>query len=198
MNEEIHVRNTIITITALSCLVSVAQAAPSVTPGSYDVEIVVFENKRPDLDGGEVWLRPNIQLLASEVTAATEAAPPATDEGGMATASALLSQDGNYRVLAHYRWNQVPEARSATPPVRIRSADRSLDGVVRFYLSRFLHIDVNLAFADGRLDLTADAAPGAATIYRLSEHRRVKTQDYHYIDHPKFGALVRVTQAGKP
>ena len=69
---------------------------------------------------------------------------------------------------------------------------------MRFYLSRFLHVDVNLAFTDSKLDLTADPAPGTATMYRLSEHRRVKTQEYHYFDHPKFGALLRVTQVGKP
>lgn len=191
-------RNTVIAIMALSCLVSVAQAAPATAPSSYDVEIVVFENKRPDLDGGEIWLQPNTQLLASEVKSATATEPPTPEEAGLASAAGLLAQDGSYRILAHYRWNQVPEARSATPPVRIRSADQSLDGVVRFYLSRFLHVDVNLAFADSKLDLTNDASPGSGTIYRLSEHRRVKTQEYHYFDHPKFGALVRVTQAGKP
>jgi hypothetical protein len=198
VSEENHVRKTVIATTALLCLVSAAQAAPSATPSSYDVEILVFENKRPDLDGGEVWRHPNTQLLVSEVTSAGVAEIPATGDTGLSSASALLAQDGNYRVLAHYRWSQVPEARSATPPMRIRSADQSLDGVVRFYLSRFLHVDVNLAFADGKLNLAANDIPEPATIYRLTEHRRVKTQEYQYFDHPKFGALVRVTQAGKP
>jgi hypothetical protein len=192
------VRITVTAIAALACLTSMAQAAPGTTTNSYDVEILVFENKRPDLDGGEVWLRPNTQLLTREVATAAVAAAPSADEAGLMSASRLLSQDGSYRVLAHYRWNQIPEARASSQAMRIRSEDKSLDGVVRFYLSRFLHIDMNLAFTDGKLDLAASAAPESAAIYRISEHRRVKTQEYNYFDHPKFGALVRVTATGKP
>lgn len=188
----------IIAITALTCLSSAAQAAPSATPSSYDVEILVFENKRPDLDGGEIWRQSNTQSLLNELTTAASAESSDVEEAGLAAASRQLTQDGSYRILAHYRWSQTPEARAATQAMRIRSEDQSLDGVVRFYLSRFLHVDVNLAFANGKLDLAANPVPESGAIYRISEHRRVKTQEYNYFDHPKFGALVRVTQAGKP
>jgi hypothetical protein len=32
-------------------------------------------------------------------------------------------------------------------------------------------------------------------VYRLNERRRVKLSETHYFDHPKFGALVRVSPA---
>jgi hypothetical protein len=174
-------------------------AAAAGTPSSYDVEVLVFENKRAELDGGEVWMPANYQKLITEIGAA-RTTDTLEGDGGYSISTAALTKDGTYRLLAHLRWTQTPEARSATPPVRIRSADQSLDGVVRFYISRFLHVDLNLAFSESKLEL-ADAPAtqvGAAPIFRLTEHRRIKTQEYHYFDHPKFGALVRVTQSGKP
>jgi hypothetical protein len=51
-------------------------------------------------------------------------------------------------------------------------------------------VDVDLLLRDVK---SGDTAPR----YRLTEHRRIKLQEVHYLDHPKFGVLVRITQAGK-
>lgn len=174
-----------------------AWTAPAAAPSSYDVEIVVFENKRPDLDGGEMWTTPNLQTLIADITASATAEDPIVD-GGLTSSATVLAKDGTRRLLAHQRWTQTPEARSATQPVRIRSSDQTLDGVMHFYLSRFLHVDLNLVYSDSKLDLPGTVPAGATTVYRLSEHRRVKTQEFHYFDHPKLGAVVRITQTAKP
>jgi len=73
--------------------------------------------------------------------------------------------------------------------VRIRGGDNTLDGTLKFYLSRFLHVDVNLA-------LSADGNPSDQP-YRIVDHRRIKTQEINYFDHPKFGILLKVVQIGK-
>jgi hypothetical protein len=55
-------------------------------------------------------------------------------------------------------------------------------------MSRHLHLDVNLLFRDA----ATASAPGGSLVYRLSEQRKLKSQETHYFDHPKFGVLVRV------
>lgn len=178
---------------AIICLVfGVSSAASAAAPSNYNVEIVVFENQMPELEGGEnlAGNRPR-DLVADLAIAELPAAP--TGEGELAAVVQALEKDTHYRILAHQQWTQTAEAKSATKPVRISDAGQKLDGVFRFYLSRFLHVEMNLVLQDG-----AAINPGDTPVYRLQEHRRVRTQELHYFDHPKFGALVRVTAAAKP
>lgn len=175
-------------------LVPAHAATTSGPPTHYDIEVVVFENRLPALDGGESWGRENLRNLAADITAAIEAQSP-DEEAPLGAAAKALAADGAHHVLVHRRWTQAAEARSAAQLVRL-NAGETLDGVLRFYLSRFLHVDVNLVLVDGAGNWRDENFGGVA--YRLSEHRRVKTQEINYFDHPKFGVLVRVTQEGKP
>lgn len=177
---------------AIVCLVFGVAAAAAPAPSSYNVEIVVFQSELAELEGGEqlAGARPR-DLLADLAIAEPPAAPAA--EGELSAIVQALEKDARYRVLVHQQWTQTAEAKSATKPVRITDPGQKLDGVFRFYLSRFLHVEMNLLLQDG-----AAANPGETLVYRLQEHRRVRTQELHYFDHPKFGALVRVTALARP
>jgi Peptidoglycan-binding protein, CsiV len=164
-------------------------AAP--TPTIYNVEVVVFENLLPDLEGGEIWTREDAKL-PNDLKDAINPPEVTSPDSVLTTAAAALTKDGHYRVLVSRHWQQTADAKSETKPVLLESADHRLDGTFRFYLSRFLHVDMNLILQEKPGD---DAA--ATPAFRLSEHRRVKLQDINYFDHPKFGVLVRVTQSGK-
>ena len=162
-------------------------AAPATT--AYDVEVLVFENRLPQMEGGELWTRDNARTPLVDLTDAITAGEAPTADSSLIAAAAALDHDGSYRVLVHQHWRQTAEEKSATKPVRLRNADGQLDGTFRFYLSRFLHVDLDLALNE--------KAAGTDMHYRLSEHRRIKTQELNYFDHPKFGVIVRVTSAGK-
>jgi hypothetical protein len=173
-------------IALIACLfVGAATAAPVAT--AYDVEVLVFETLLPQLEGGEVFSRNG--GAAPDIAGAVLADTVAT-EGTLANAATLLQREGAHRVLLHQRWRQAAEEKSASKPVRLRSADGQLDGSLRFYLSRFLHVDVDVAMQDR-------AATVGENNYRLTEHRRIKTQELNYFDHPKLGVLLRVTAVGK-
>lgn len=179
---------------ALSLFVLVpAQAAAPVTPPLYEIEILVFENRLPELEGGELWRgEPRItpELFREAVAMDGSAAPP--PDSALRRAAALLEKDGHYRILTHQRWQQTAEARSAAKPVKLASYDPAFNGVVRFYLSRFLHVDLELV-----LRARADSGEPAEQAYWINEHQRIRTKALHYFDHPKLGALLRVEQIGK-
>ncbi|WP_372522800.1 CsiV family protein [Sulfuricaulis sp.] len=166
-------------------------AAPSTNV--YEIEVVVFENRLPDLEGGELWARdPDKSATADMNDAVRIGEKPAADSALSATAAALESS-GRHHVLAHLRWQQSAEAKSVSKPVKVGSADGALDGALRFYSSRFLLLDVNLTL---RETVSGGMSGGAGQItpaYRLTEARRVKSSETYYFDHPKFGALVRVS-----
>ena len=165
-------------------------AAPSTNV--YEIEVVVFENRLPDLEGGELWDRdPDKSANADMKEAVSIGEMPAADSALSATAVALESS-GRHHVLAHLRWQQSAEAKSVSKPVKVVSANGALEGALRFYSSRFLLLDVNLTLheaASGGVTGTEQSTP----VYRLTEARRVKSSETYYFDHPKFGALVRVS-----
>lgn len=185
-----------LTFTLVACLLAfTAQAAPAekdaVKENIYEIEVLVFENRLPDLAGDE--------LLGQEVTEARrrsleQAVPPDPLPGEsyfQPVVAGGMERDGAYRILAHARWVQTldPTSKATVKPVRVTSAKPDeLDGTVRFTMSRYLHLDVNLLFSE----------PSGPAIYRINEQRRIKTQETHYFDHPRFGALVRIVPVEKP
>ena len=88
------------------------------------------------------------------------------------TGGRRLERGGQHRILVHKRWQQNADAKSATTPLRLQSANNELDGTLRFYLSRFLHVELNLALQDPR-------ATGGVKAFQLNEHRRVRPQEIH-------------------
>lgn len=175
-------------LTLLVCFfVTTSAAAPATT--SYDIEVVVFENRLPQLEGGELWTQSG-GAPAPDVSGAVEITNLVATDAALNNAVSALQRDSAYRILVHQRWRQTAEEKSATKPVRLRTSDGQLDGMLKFYMSRFLHVDVDVALKD------KEAAAGTLS-YRLLEHRRVKTQDTNYFDHPKLGMLLRVTAVGK-
>jgi len=166
-------------------------AAPSTNV--YEIEVLVFENRLPDLEGGELWDRdPDKSAGADMKDAVSVGEMPAADSSLSATATALESS-GRHHVLAHLHWQQSAEAKSVSKPVKVVSADGALEGALRFYSSRFLFLDVNLTLREAVSRGMLAGADQIAPAYRLAEARRVKSSETYYFDHPKFGALVRIS-----
>lgn len=89
----------------------------------------------------------------------------------------------------------------------------ALEGVLTLTLSRYLHIKADLLYREARRDseierdsqltlpldlflLSESDEPlpwSPWQIYRMDESRRMRSNELHYLDHPMFGMLVRVT-----
>lgn len=168
-------------------------AVASENTNVYEVEVLVFENRLPELENAELWTSPADKIGASETSDAVKTAEKAPVDSALSTAAANLESSGRHRVLTHLLWRQTVEAKSASKPVQIASGGGELDGALRFYLSRFLLVDLNLNLREtGTAGAVSEPGKEVPT-FRLNEHRRVKIAEVHYFDHPKFGALVRVT-----
>src|SRR4030066_540808 len=165
-----------------------AGAASADKESTYEIEIVVFENRLPELIGDEMLARDaeaRVKKLETAVTPEAAVSEPYLQP----TLTSLLDQDGHYRVLAHQHWQQTIDAKTVAKPVQVVAVNPTeLEGMVRFFMSRHLHLDVNLLFRQR----TTGSDTGESLVYRLSEQRKLKSQETHYFDHPKLGVLGRV------
>ena len=164
-------------------------------PSRYDIEVLVFENRLPELAGDELVGKDSAALRKKALENAVLPAPGAGESYLQPGVAKLLEGDGHYRVLANAHWQQTlaPNPKTPVKPVRIAAADpNELDGSVRFIMSRFLHLDVTMLFQPAPADNTAPIT------YTINEQRRIKSQETHYFDHPRFGVLVRVLPLDVP
>ncbi len=78
-----------------------------------------------------------------------------------------------------------------------------VDGTVKVVLGRYLHVYTDLIFrepimgeieqSDGQVRHTTYLAD-----YRIRTHRRMRSQELHYLDHPLLGILVEITPISEP
>jgi hypothetical protein len=199
----------------LSLLTPLHSQAAATTPANYAVELVVFRNLMPDLEGKEIWSPDRVNLNIPGLDQARNAADSNDDTTDIGKAVALLDTDDKYQVLTHKRWIQTADARSSSPVMRITDPAGDLDGTVVFYMSRFLHVDVDLLLKD-ESGQNADTTPVLSTTdntqpmtvsasgtdnsinnqelaYRIDESRRIRSNQMNYFDHPKFGVLLIIT-----
>ena len=123
-----------------------------------------------------------------------------------------------YKPILHTAWTQTTVEKELTPPIRLRmlgNAPLRLDGYLTLYLSRYLHLVVDLALDaepsaqsyTGNAVASAEASSQGGYIYtdkpdllpstvryRILEDRIFKSGDLRYFDHPKFGVLAKVTR----
>jgi len=189
------VKGLFLSIFLMMAPVAALQAAPAAT-NSYEIEVVVFENRLSSLEGDELWARERENPASTYKDKPVSAGENPPADSSLSAAAATLEKSGRHHVLAHLRWRQTAEAKSVSKPVNISNTAGGLGGSLRFYLSRFLIVEMNLALREMQGgEVFSEAAENAAVVYRLNEPRRVKVSETHYFDHPKFGALVRVSPA---
>jgi hypothetical protein len=107
-----------------------------------------------------------------------------------------------YVPLLHGGWVQpgLPESESRPIDLTMLGATNPT-GSIRLYLSRFLHVDLDLSYQDAEAPPPAVAPAFGDELaevtlpprYRLVADRPARSNELHYFDHPAFGVLVRVT-----
>lgn len=94
---------------------------------------------------------------------------------------------------------QSPDNWYPMAPV-VQAPEPHLEGELKLVLSRYLHLEADLRYYTGELhqpmlaieDEFADISV-QPVVYRLKESRRMRSGELHYLDHPAFGLIARVT-----
>lgn len=129
-----------------------------------------------------------------------------------------LRRSGGYQMLFHGRWLQPVPPREAPEALLIEARPQGpsgplLQGTLDVTLGRFLHLNAHLYYREpllGRAPVNRALSPatGDASTWnwqdqeptgymQLHQSRRMRSEELHYLDHPKLGVLV-ITQPVTP
>lgn len=198
-------------IAALALGVGPASAQQSTSePPSYDVELVIFRVLSPDAtpeqwnqEAGTAGQRlaipdedPSAFDRASDPSPVTPtvnfpALPPARYK--LTAIQDALRRSRNYQPLAHIGWTQPGFPRNAAQSLSINSlvpASSGLEGQIALSRGRFLHLTLDLVYD------VPDTAGEPGEQFALRQTRRMRSNERHYIDHPRFGVIAVVTPSG--
>jgi hypothetical protein len=164
---------------------------------SYDVELIVFRQLSSGATNEE-WSSEaagsgpadpsgDAQAEAAPMTAPTAtfpSLPPAKMK--LNNIEDTLRRSKRYQPLAHFGWTQPGyprnDARFIPLDAVIGTSNSGLSGRIALARGRYLHLT---------LDLVLTGEDGQR--YVLQQTRRMRSNERHYIDHPKFGVIALIT-----
>jgi hypothetical protein len=180
-------------------LVSSVAAGADKSPW-YKVELIVFARPNAALDS-EHWPVEVTPPPAGRDLVAWRGytGPDSLPFQRLPTASLQLKRDfdrmqaaKDVQPLVHVGWLQPGLAKEEAVAVNVRSDAGSagwVEGSLRLVLARYLHLETNLIYHQAGENAAVPGGP----VFQLVESRRMRSREYHYLDHPLFGVLVVVT-----
>lgn len=189
---------------------AVAQQASPTQPGlqSYNVELLIFRNlsgnETPESWPIEAAGTEQPQAIQDDDLGATEAPAPTAPTVSFPSLPAsrmkltgveeALRRSRAYQPLAHIGWTQPGFARDAAKYLSVGSlvpGSSGLQGQIALSRGRYLHLTLDLV-------LDGAGAPGEPPErYVLRQTRRMRSNERHYIDSPKFGVIAVITPVGR-
>ncbi len=203
------------------CCLLLGGALPSISLAQardYQIEVLLFENLRPGSAPGATLYVPRLGNAISLTgdRAAALGFEQIAEPSMLLEHAEQIKASANYRLLRHLSWRQPGLDNNAARGIHInagrsfkvhlpgdfREYDRfvpvtlgpafdgdsreiattRVSGTIKVRLGRFLHLDTHLVFTD--IDQRRS--------YRMSQSRKMRSRELHYIDNPRFGLLVRI------
>ncbi len=191
--------------TAVLALIIGSASAQQAGLQSYDVELVIFRNLSSNASS-EDWSRElgatsqssalgdeeessGAAIVSAPVATATETFPDLpTGRMELGAIADQLKRSRGYQRLAHFGWTQPGFPRTEAHYMSIDSkaeAGTGLTGRVALSRGRYLHLTLDLVLEP----------EGSGERYVLRQTRRMRSNERHYIDHPKFGVIALIRQS---
>lgn len=153
---------------------------PEAKAGLASVKAVLERSPRYQVIKHLVWQQPGLSKRATK---------PVRVHGGIDYAAAYPE-----RMQAAYGPNGTGGVVPITPPRRLDE----LDGTLAVALGRYLHVYADLVYRRPTMmerTLGEDETLRSKELvdFTLRGHRRVRSGELHYLDHPRFGVLVKIT-----
>ena len=153
-----------------ACLAALLLLTPTaIFAKDYQVEIVVFENLE-EHQAFENYRYPEIPEMTSNAEVWRVEPSLLLDD-----AKALDDAD-DYRVLHHFSWGQ--ESLPLSEAASVQVTELNIKGWIKVYANQLLYVNLDLDYQG----------------YRLTEKRRIKLNEKHFFDHPKYGVMVQVSR----
>jgi len=203
-----HLRSLLFMIIAV-VLAPAVIAEPDDLSRGYEIELLIFRNL-VEADGGEVWPVDYSDWFEEEsldnMDNGEQPDPPSRatvtwlpkSQFRLTAQRNALARSAPYRPIAHFAWRQAVTDRQRAKPLEVPAGNRNperayVDGLVRVSVERYLHLDLNL-----RLHLPATTTEAISLEYgvpeiRLRQKRRMRSNELHYFDHPRFGVIALIT-----
>lgn len=122
-----------------------------------------------------------------------------------------LESNSKYEVLLHQGWRQILDNNQRINWIKVAAGERfgdltELEGRLGFSKGRFLHIHSDLHLnqvsnstrvpskqdVSQLLPLDQVITPAVKTRYSLNQRRKMRSNEMHYLDHPKLVLLVKI------
>ena len=169
----------------------------------YDTEILVFQytdiqEYTEKLNTPNVsHIKFNLDLTSLLLKTSTIEIEPVID-GYLSTQARDLATAQNYRIIFYGGWSQKTSNRKNAPYVEVNLPEiygrgDALTGVIRLFATDLLYIDVLMRYTPPATSgVNSHNSSDPLLFYFIDERRRVKFDEVHFFDHPKFGVLVSV------
>jgi len=212
-------RNTaLLALSALLLSAMVSTSTAQAQARNYLIEVLVFENmaEAKNASRGALYFpRINSAIGLTSDKAASAGFALIDDALVLDETAKKIRSSGSYRLLRHFAWRQpgldaknakairinigktlpiylpddlkpykkfIPASAQPQPDRTRKITTTTISGTLKVRLGRFLHLDSRLVFTDTE-NLKS---------YRLSQSRKMRSGEFHYIDNPRFGLLVKI------
>lgn len=132
---------------------------------------------------------------------------PATIES-LINAASRLNRSSRYQVYYHNAWQQPIMTKPSSKAIKVHSDNDLIEGDIRLYKATYLHAALDLWLKQNTAPITpinswSDLSPDGEVIEaprnpHLKESRRVRSKKLYFFDHPKMGALLKLTPIETP
>ncbi|MEL6868745.1 MAG: CsiV family protein [Pseudomonadota bacterium] len=123
--------------------------------------------------------------------------PIASDNLRLSDTYARLRNSRDFRPIAHAGWRQPVFDRNNETTLdlaRVARLPSNLEGKASVYVSRFLHLTLDLQLAGNR----AVSSGLDSIVFSLNERRKTRSGELNFYDHPRFGALTLISRTDQP
>jgi hypothetical protein len=196
-------------VTAIILIFSVISNSVSADVTEYDFEIIIFEDTSGRYANKEQW-QYELPEQEGNLTEAKRNSGEDIDitpiKGiGLNRYARKLKSSKRYNVLVHKAWRQtglaedaaidIPvDSRKVSPGTTATASDNNhINGSIKIVLGRYLHIYTDMTYQQPDKDLNTYLPGEDAQQYRqypIRFHRRMRSKELHYLDHPLVGILV--------
>ncbi len=138
----------------------------------FQVEMIIFQQSAPNTE--------LFKQTESAITAVQQYAKTAVGTKTMTSIYRRLDKSSNYHPFFYQSWRLGVKSGRVSLPIHVSLANKNLEGWVKVQRGSLLYVVTDLEYS-----------PSA--IYRINEKRRILLNEVHYLDHPYFGVVLKVS-----